>query len=417
MLKTTLALGLAAFATTAIAGPAAAPSKPTASEKDGWCSWLKNQPGTLYSNDENPYVQKIRLEGRFQYQVGYLDGSDVNGRNYNEGYDEFRRVRLGMEVGFLQYFGAKVVLNMVADERNASGGGPLDWGYADFDEALLSFDLGKALGGQPFDKLKLSYGRKKFTFGQESHTSSTKLLTVERSAISNKVYGGYRPTGVTLDATKGKWSFGAGLFSSTTDGEDNESFNGWQDGVIYYLNAGYQVNKQLSLGADFVYNDANVAAGEDSVLDYQWATSLNAKYDAGSWGVIGDFIYGDNGDGRLGHGASRGGDFWGVMVMPYCWLYKDKLQAVAQYQYQGSDQPEGVRVNSRYGRARGTGGDSGIDVNSGRGDSHHSVYGGLNYYICGHNAKIQAGIEYQTMDTPKGDFDTITYLVGFRFNF
>ena len=34
--------------------------------------------------------------------------------------------------------------------------------------------------------------------------------------------------------------------------------------------------------------------------------------------------------------------------------------------------------------------------------------------LCGHNAKIQAGIEYQTMDTPIGDFDTLTYLIAFR---
>ena len=58
--------------------------------------------------------------------------------------------------------------------------------------------------------------------------------------------------------------------------------------------------------------------------------------------------------------------------------------------------------------------DDGIDVNSGRGDSHHSFYGGLNYYLCGHNAKIQGGIEYQTMDTPDGDFDTLTYVLAFR---
>ena len=102
------------------------------------------------------------------------------------------------------------------------------------------------------------------------------------------------------------------------------------------------------------------------------------------------------------------------MVMPYYWLIEDKLQLVGQYQYGGADADEGIRVNSRYGRARGTGGTSGIDVNSGRGDAHHSFYGGLNYYLCGHNAKVQAGIEYQTMDTPDGDFDTLTYLLAFR---
>jgi hypothetical protein len=87
----------------------------------------------------------------------------------------------------------------------------------------------------------------------------------------------------------------------------------------------------------------------------------------------------------------------------------EKLQLVGQYQYQGAAEDEGVRVNSRYGRADGI-----TNINSGRGDSHHSFYAGLNYYLCGHNAKLQGGIEYQTMDTPDGDFDTLTYVIAFR---
>lgn len=60
----------------------------------------------------------------------------------------------------------------------------------------------------------------------------------------------------------------------------------------------------------------------------------------------------------------------------------------------------GTRIQRRYG--------------CGSGDQHHSFYASLNYYLCGHNAKIQAGFGYQTMDTPIGDFDTLTYLIGFR---
>jgi hypothetical protein len=141
---------------------------------------------------------------------------------------------------------------------------------------------------------------------------------------------------------------------------------------------------------------------------------MNAEYQLGSWGVIGDFIYGDNGGEDMTATVNRRGDFWGVMVMPYYWIYQDKLQLVGQYQYGGAAEAAGIRINSRYGRAAGTGVAPNANVNGGRGDQHHSLYTGLNYYICGHNAKIQAGIEYQTMDTPIGDFDTLTYLIGFR---
>ncbi len=405
-----LALGLQIPASAGSEAPIIAP-EPAPSNSGDWCIWLQNKPGILYKNKKNPFIQEFQLEGRFQYQTAHVDGSDINGRDFNQSYDEYRRVRLGAKAKFLQYFGAKYQVNLVDDGRNGASPSDLDWGYSDIDEAYISFDLGKALGdSNPFDELKLAYGRHKFLLSHEAHASSTKLYTVERSAISNKVYGSYRPTGLTVNAAKGDWSFGGAVYSSTVDGEDNEAFNGWQDGVIYYLNAGYKVNDQLTLGADFVYNNADVNAGEDSIMGYEWATSLNAQYDADQWGIIGDFICGDNGD-DLGHKQSRTGNFWGVVVMPYYWLVEDKLQLVGQYQYQGSSEDEGVRVNSRYGRARV---DNGIDVNSGRGDSHHSLYGGLNYYLCGHNAKIQGGIEYQTMDTPGGDFDTLTYVLAFR---
>lgn len=385
-----------------------------------WCSWLQDKPGTLYKNKENPFLQEFRLEGRFQYQAAYLDGSDVNGKDFGESHDEYRRVRIGAKAKFLQYFGAKVSLNMVQDRRNLPENPlverDLEWGYSTFDEAYLSFDLGKALRQDFFDSVMVNYGRQKFNFSQEAHTSSKNILTVERSAISNKVYGSARPTGASVDIAKDDWSFTAALYSTTRDGVVNESFNGWNDSIMYYANVGYEVSDELTLGLDFVYNDADFAEdGLNAILSYGWATSLNAHYDVGKWGIIGDFIYGDNGGERIHPLKSdRQGDFWGLVIMPYCWLIEDKLQLVGQYQYQGSDEDEGVRINSRYGRASGTGVGTGVDMNSGRGDSHNSFYGGLNYYLCGNNAKVQAGIEYQTMDTPDGDFDTLTYIIAFR---
>ncbi len=400
--------GTFAMTALAIAEPEAATAVTPASNPGDWCSWLQDKPGILYSDKENPWLQEIQIEGRFQYQMGYVDGENIAGGDFNETYDEYRRVRLGLKARFLQYFGLKYQVNIVNDGRNG-GGGELDWGYDSIDEAYLSFDLGKALGETGFDRLSLKYGRQKFLFGTEAHLSSTKLLTIERSAISNKVYGSYRPTGLTLDGARGPVFFAASLYSSTTDGPDNEELNGWQDGCSLLLNLGYQVGDRLLLRGDFTYNDADGSATEDSVMDYEWAVGFGAEYDSGPWGVNADLIYGDNGDATLAGAPTRSGDFYGLQVTPWMWLVDEKLQVVGQYQYQGSDNINGVRVNSRYGRARGTGG-----INGGRGDSHHSFYTGLNYYICGHNAKIQAGVEYQTMDTPTGEFDTTTYLLAFR---
>ncbi|MFU8847908.1 MAG: porin [Opitutales bacterium] len=377
---------------------------------DDWTQWLQNKPGLIYDNKENPLVQSFQFIGRFQYQAAYVEGSDVNGDRFNETYDTFRRVRFGVQSNFLNYFFTKVQANLVSDGRFS--GNDLDWGYDSLEEAYLRFNLGKWLGdASPMDSLSLTYGRKKFTFGYESHLSSTKLLTVERSALSNKVYGGYFPTGLLVNAKKGDWSYAAALYSSSVDGDDHEAFVGWQDSQIFYFNLGHKYSDELKLGADFVYNDADVTKGEDSLMAYQWATSLNAIYDKDRFGIAGDLIFGNNGN-NLGHRPSREGSFYGVMVMPYYWLVQEKLQGVLQLQHMASSKSEGVRINSRYGRAKGSG-----DVNGGRGDSHQSVYGGLNYYLAGHNAKFQAGIEYQTMDTPGGRFDTVSYVTAFRMFF
>lgn len=399
-----LALGLHGLA---FAGPAPVEpppiEEPPANNGD-WCDWLSSKPGILYKNKENPFIQEFQIEGRLQYQAAYVDGDDTAGNDWNETYDEYRRARLGVKAKFLQYFGVKYQVNLVSDGRPS--GNDLDWGYQDIDEAYLSFNMAKAFGLSNFEKLDLIYGRQKFVLGHESNTSSTKLITVERSAIANKIYGSYRPTGATVKGETGAFDFATSVYSSTEDGSDNETFNGFQDSIIYLVRLGYTVNDALRIYADAVYNDADLNGSEDSIMSYEWATAIGFQYDGGIWGINGDFIYGDNGSQS---NPDRGDKFYGLVLTPYVWIVEDKLQAVAQYQYQGSDADEGVRINSRYGRRAGSGA-----INSGRGDSHHSVYAGLNYYICKHNLKIQGGVEYQTMDTPDGDFDTLTYLIAFR---
>lgn len=408
-IKATMALAAAfGLPALAVAGTEAPLVETPKSNPGDWSTWLQNKPGIIFKDKENPYIQEIQIEGRFQYQTAFVDGENIAGEDISETFDEFRRVRLGVKAKFLQYFGLKYQANLVNDGRIGSGG-ELDWGYDSIDEAYISFDLAKALGNTGFDELSLVYGRQKFLFGTEAHESSTKLLTVERSALSNKVFGSFRPTGLTVEGVRGPLAFAASLYSSTTDGDDNEEFNGFQDSFSVLLNASYQVNDRLLLRADYSYNDSEGGDVEDSVIDYLWALGIGAEYDAGAWGVNADIIYGDNGDAALAGGAERGGDFYGVQVTPWTWLVKDRLQLVGQYQFQGSDEGEGIRNNSRYGRARGITG-----VNGGFGDAHHSVYTGLNYFIFGHNAKIQGGVEWQTVDTPTGDFNTLTYVLAFR---
>ncbi|MBB5349853.1 hypothetical protein HNR46_000074 [Haloferula luteola] len=398
-----------------------APPTGTATGAGDWCEWLSNKPGTLYKG-ENPFIQEIGIFGRFQWQAAYVAGQDVNGYEFSDDYTELRRFRLGAQVKFLNYFAAKANVNLVDDARHATsrfpGDDQLGWGYEDFDEALLFFDAKKAFGIEALDALEVAYGRHKFTLGSEARESSKKLLTVERSAISNKVYDSLRPTGVTISAEKGPWSAMVGVFSTDTneDGDNVDFIGGWHDGLAYTVGLGYAASEQWSFYWDFVQNDADATQGEDSLWNYAWATSFTAEYDAETWGVIGDLYYGDNGSAGNGVGRrSRQGEFWALVVMPHVWLVKDKLEGVVRYQYAGSSEDQGIRANSRYVRR-----DHGpvVNVNSGRGNEHQSIYAGLNYYLCGHNLKVQGGVEYEWMNTPgvgsQGDYDAVTTWFGFR---
>lgn len=397
-----LALGLAlGIQVPAFAGSAttdAATSEP--SKQGDWCDWIQSKPGTLYKNSENPFLQYLRIGGRFQYQAAYIDGEDAAGRDFNDTYDDYRRVRFESDIEFLQYFAAEIKINMVNDSRFS--GGDLDWGYDTFDEAIFTFDIGKAFGTGPFDSLKLNYGRFKVNMTEEVHMSSKEIHTLERSAIANKLYGvNNRATGVTLDAEKDKWSGTFGVFSSE---DDSEFIGGWNDGIAYYLSLQHQTTDEWRFVFDAMGLDEG---GVDNNLGYDWAFAFNAVYEKDRVGMLSTLAIGENSGGT----PNRGGSFHGLVLMPWYWVVEEKLQAVFQYQYSGASQSEGIRTNSRYVRAEHS---PGVDVNGGRGDSLHTVVLGLNYFLCDHNAKIMTGIEYSALETPAGDVNALTYLVGFR---
>ncbi|MEK7953885.1 porin [Luteolibacter soli] len=419
---------LGALSSLAFAGdpaPAPAPAAESGSmfADFNFCEWLSSKPGTV-KIPENPWVQSLVFEGRYHWNAAYIDGEGTNGRDFSETYTDARRFRLGGKIGFLNYFAYKGVVNMVDDQR--FNGGELHYGYEDFDESYFTFDLVKAFSISGVDALTLNYGRFKWHGGLEARTSSNALITVERSALSNKLYQSARPTGVFVTATKGRLS---GIFgvSSTDEGTDDagvdtgnvEGWGGWNDGVMFNTELVYSATDDLRFGWEFIYNNADERFhDEDSLLDYRWATTLSGEYAIGNGGVSVEGFLGDNGGADMQSNAKRRGNFWGVVVMPYYWIVPAKLQAVVQLMYAGAEEDQGIRTNSRYVRATnyGGGGNPNI-VNGGRGDELFTAYAGLNYLVCGDNLKFQLGAELSHLETPNvgdGDVDALTWQFGFR---
>lgn len=391
--------------------PAAEPvPEAEAEEACTWCDWVR-APGTkLYENQDSWFLNSFRFMGRFQYQTAYLDGRDVNGDSFSQGFSDFRRVRFGAEVGFLRYFKVKGNANFVADLKQV--GGDTDWDYQTMDELYASFDVGRATGWEGVDGLSFHYGRRKMLVGAEVHQSSKKIKTVERSAIANRAFP-TRMTGAWIKATKGRWSGTAGIFTTAFSKDIAE----WDGGEAYYLNVNHELANADRLTFDFLYNDANgeddnrVATNQGALL-YEWAFSAAWEGQRGKWGLLANAIVGDNGR-NLFRNPDREGLFWGFVVLPTYELPWN-FELVGRYAYQGAAESEGIRTTSRYFRREIK---TGADVNGGRGDDHHSLYGGLNYYFCDDNMKIMSGVEWQTLDTPDGNARGWTLWLAYRMYF
>lgn len=374
-----------------------------------WCQLISDKSEQLYKNKKNPWIDNVAIGGRFHYQMGKVHGEDVRGNSFKNSFEENRRFRIESKVGFLTYFDIDLGVNLVDDRRfRNSTNRELQWGYDTFDSAILSFNLGKAVGTESLDDLKLHYGRMKFNITEEVHESSNRLLTIERSNLADELGGNNpRPTGLTIEAAKNDWTGTFGIYSGE---DDSEFIGGWNDGEVAYASLAWKVSKHLLTRMDHVQNDQS---GTDDYLGYSQATSLSAVYEKKDWGLMVNVMHGDNGGAGNGNiTAIRQGDFHGAVVMPWYWIVKKRLQCVARYQYARADEMEGLRINNRYIGALHTTPD--LDLDGGYGDENHSIYVGVNWLICGDHLKIMGGVSYDKMSARTADFTGTTYQLAFR---
>ena len=396
---TAIALSGSALAGDVIAeAPAAAPSN-----NGDWCAGF-NSVGKFYENKDAPFIQSLKFFGRFQYQYAHIDGENGAGNSFSEGIDEVRRFRFGSEIKFLNGFKLKGNMNLVND--GAAKGGTREFEHKDWDELTLSYSKKDVAG---FDKAGLSYGRHKVAMGHESHTSSKEIKTVERSPLSNKIYD-ERWTGVKVQLERGDWEGIIGYFSQD-DKTERDAWGSMSQGSAFYVSSAWKLNSG-NLLFDFFHMSDDEDADSD-MNDYNWAASLAYETEIGNWDLMVNVVYGDNGDSSYQSSPDREGSFYGLVVMPSTYLIEDKLEFVSRYVYQASEEAQGIGSNSRYFQS------SKIDNVSGTksGDSYHSIYAGLNYYLCGNNSKVQVGAEYETLDTTTGDANNTTLWAAYRMYF
>ncbi len=358
--------------------------------------------GIIYDS-EDPSLSRIKLFGMAQYQVGHIDGTDSAGNGFSDTQNEFRRIWVGADVNFLNGFLFKSVLSLTQGENAATGDQDIEFQH--FRNLYLSYDLTKTNNGNfsGYDKFEVGYGRRSLKLVDEWQRSATLFNPVERSPFSNKLWptdsGGSHPAGLWVRTVVDRNDFQIGIFSTTQDDE----FPGWEDGTLLYS----QWEHDLTEGSSFDLKQAVVSAytqdadiAEDQLArGNEWGGAIILRLHKGPWEFHSTIGAGENGGTT---NPNRDGGFWGLTTMPMLWLVEDKVKLVTRYQYQNADSPEGIRLNSRYARSAGARGEADMSLTGGRGDTHHNLYLGINYYFCGDNMKIVSGIEYDDIETANG---------------
>ncbi len=395
-----------ALSSAAVAGPEAGSVEsviaPIQSNTGNFCETWKNM-GKLYKNNNNPFIQQVKVFGRAHIQYANINGENAAGNDISESYDELRRFRAGIQVK--AFNGLEIFTSANFTNDQSPRGGDRDIEFTDYDQAYIAYNFGTLAG---IDDLKLSYGRFKIALSAEGQDSSKTIKTVERTAISNKVFTN-RYTSFLVSGSRGNVDATFGFLSL----DDTDFIGTFDVGHALYFDT------TVGLGGhdyhfDALYNIDEGTADDEVGMDFEYAASLATSRTIAGWDTLFNVIYGNNGDNG---GAETGGAFWGVVVQPSKYIIDDKLEAVFRYSYQGSSRDQGISSLRRYfGQSLRDNPVAGDNTDY-TGDSHHSIYAGLNYHLCGHNSKILLGAEYETIETPNGSSDASTLWAAYRVYF
>ncbi len=317
----------------------------------------------LYENKETPLLQKFALSGRFQADAAFFEADQGE-------YDslEWRRVRQGFKTTHFDTFGLHVEADLDLNDSD-----PV---YRRLTDAYVKWS--------PSDELEIKIGKQPAQFTLDGATSSTKLIRMERSLLSTNLWFTERFfSGATVGGDVGPWSYQAGIFSS----DGGPEFGDFEAGTFGLLSLGYDFAEPLgtdraSVRFDYVHNSPS-GEGLLNTRSLSDVVSLNATIEKGKWGLSTDLA--------AARGWDTQSDLAAISVMPH-YSINERWQIVTSYNYVSSADPNGVRLDRYENR-----------IESGRADEAHEFYAGVTHYLCGHNLKWQAGVDYTTASDSAND--------------
>ncbi len=370
---------------------------------------------TLYESDSG-FIREVSLNGRYHGQA--ISQTETIDSTINEGYHNWqhRRFRLGMDIAFA----GDVTLKTSANISNGSGTGTgLTRGpfFDNWDEFYFDWEP----KGEILQYIQIGKQKQKIT--REFSTSSKQILTVERASITNEV-ADQKPWGITI----GVEAFGIDHeFGGWITGAYEAGFGEWgnyeqsRGSFTYRASAPITDATELFFDYAFVNNSGGwVSSGGshvavDFAANYEHTIAIGSESEWGRLGLITDLIFAANREfeGNSSWGGEldipAGDDTWGLVIMPY-YDITEKLQFVFRYAYM--DQGEQQRTQ-RFSETPFSDDYQYYRLNV---ENYHTLYAGLNYYICDHNLKLMAGYEYATGDLfgAPGDVDSNTWMFAVR---
>jgi phosphate-selective porin OprO/OprP len=336
---------------------------------------------TLYKDPDNPFIQELKLRGRYHGQYHWLDSNRGDQQDW-----ENRRSRFGIDAKLFHQFELRF------DVQSNDEWDPF---YDRMVDAYIKW--------VPNDKFSLTVGRQKPQIAYYDFLQSTNAQpTFERSQIFNQLHVDRAP-GAVVEWKTGKWAFQAGVYSNDV----NREFGNFNGGVSFGAGASYNLKDAWNLDkaiarVDWLHSDSKTSV--DSVLNlYDDLFTGTLWVQEGRWGIVGEAFYATGG----------APDVFGLYVQPTYDLVPKRLQAVGRLSFATGDGPDSVVGQSRYERLAPslTGG--------GKGDQYEAAYLGFQYFIYGDKLKFLGGVEWSHMNGGGngGGYDAVTTLAGVRVSF
>ncbi len=330
--------------------------------------------GKLYKDDSNPLIEEFDFTGR--YQGDYFN---VYSRRGDKSEWETRRFRFGAEA---YLFERHIVLKATieSDPNN-------DILYNRFTDLNIRWQTG--------DAFNVTVGKIEPRFGYDREFSDRFHLVFERGFFDDQLYtrNDYAAA-ATVDGKIGNLGYLVGVFSDDV----NREFGNFRGGYSYLGEINYDFSKALTAEKafwvfDYLHNETNSRSNTFTRFDEAFASYFDFK--KGSFGLVAQVNFGHAGD-----------NVWGFMLMPIFDVTK-RMQVVARYQLGLASEDNGIATLNHEFKT----------VGKFTGDTYHTGYLGVNYYIYSHKLKLMTGLQYESLAGgigPKAGNNGWTAISGIR---